>query len=77
MCDLSQMAMSAVFLLAEFFTSGLDPIAQQIRDLDADEKHEFFLRLLPHLVANCRELGLPHPYETALALVRMVESRSD
>jgi hypothetical protein len=76
MTDLSKLGMSAVFLLDEFFSSGIEPIAARVRKLRTEEdRHDFYVALLPHLIAHCREQGLPHPHETALFLVRIVMFR--
>jgi hypothetical protein len=71
--ELSGLAMTPVFLLAELFDS-IQRLAERAQQLpDDDERRDFYVRLLPVLIAHSRQIGLPHPYETALFVVRLID----
>jgi hypothetical protein len=73
---LSELARSPIFLLKEFFDS-IEPLALVVgRMAGDDQRHDFYVRLLPHLIAYCRELGLTHPHETALFVVDLIKKGS-
>ena len=69
---LNRLAMSPGFLLKEFFDS-ISPLAAHAVPLSADDRHDFYLRVLPLLISHCRSLGLRSEYETSLFIVRTVE----
>lgn len=72
---LFQLAMSPVFMFREFLENGIEPIATRARRMPDDEREEFYVHLLPHLVSHCTDLEVPVPYETALFLVSVVKCR--
>jgi hypothetical protein len=70
---LNELAMTPVFLLAEFFESIL-PLAEAAREFAGEDRHDFYvLRLLPVLISHSREIGMPIPHETALFVVRLID----
>ena len=76
--DLCDLARTAVFLFDEFFQSGIEPLAARVRLLRTeDSRRDFYVKLLPSLIAHVNEIGLPRPYETALTLVRIVMFRAN
>lgn len=72
---LCRLAMSPVFLFCEFLESGIAPIVERASCMDEDEREAFYVSLLPYLVAHCKDLGIPVPYETALFLIDVVRSK--
>jgi hypothetical protein len=73
--ELSQLALSPVFLLYEFIESGIEPIVARAREMIEEDRHDFYLGLFPYLIAHCRELGIPAPHETAMFLINVVKCR--
>jgi hypothetical protein len=72
---LSKLAMSPVFLFHEFIESGIEPIVARARDIPEEDRHEFYVTLLPHMVAHCKDIGVLLPYETAIFLINVVKCR--
>ena len=70
--DLEELTMGPVILLEEFFAS-IQPIAARAHQIPEDERHDFYIALLPYLIGHCKEVGLPRPHETALFLLRLVQ----
>jgi hypothetical protein len=70
--DLEDLMMAPVILLEEFFAS-IKPIAAIACSIPEEERHDFYMSLLPRLIGHCRTAGLPQPHETALFVVRLVE----
>jgi hypothetical protein len=67
------LARSPVFLLREFFES-ITPIADRLTRRTPEQQQEFLVLLLPYLVAYCREMELPQPYETSLFIVDLIRN---
>jgi hypothetical protein len=47
-----------------------------VRLIPGTERDEFYIALLADLIMDCREVGLPHPHETALTLIRIIKMSS-
>jgi hypothetical protein len=70
--DLEELAIGPVILLEEFFAS-IKPIAALVRSISEDERHDFYMLLLPYLLGHCKTVGLPQPHQTALFLLRLIQ----
>jgi hypothetical protein len=72
---LRRLSMSAVFLFQEFLESGIGPIVALAQHMPDDAREDFYISLLPHFIAHCKQLHMPLPYETAMFLVNVVKCR--
>ena len=70
--DIEKLIMAPVILLEQFFAS-IQPIAAIACSIPEEQRHDFYVSLLPRLIGHCKAVGLPQPHETALFVVRLVQ----